>query len=111
MADRAAVEARAHLVTRMLQLHGGGVEVLESDTEGVVRLGFTGLCTACWMRPITLENLVKPAFRDLDGVREVHVDGVRLSRHAQEKLSAVCGDPRAGSSGPYGRTGRGVTGW
>jgi hypothetical protein len=39
------------------------------------------------MRPITLENVVGPAFRDLDGVADVQVDGVRISAAAQQRLS------------------------
>jgi Fe-S cluster biogenesis protein NfuA len=85
--DRAKLEARARLVSRMLAPHGGGVEVVDAGADGAVRLSFTGLCTACWMRPITLENVVGPAFRDLDGVADVQVDGVRISAAAQQRLS------------------------
>ena len=85
--DRTRLEARARLVSRMLAPHGGGVEVIDAGADGTVRLAFTGLCTACWMRPITLENVVGPAFRDLDGVADVQVDGVRISAAAQQRLS------------------------
>ena len=94
MADLEAVERRAYLVSRMLNLHGGGIAVLDfSEDEGVVKLGFTGLCTACWMRPVTLEKIVKPAFLDLEGVTRVEADGVRISRQAQKRLTESCGIP------------------
>jgi Fe-S cluster biogenesis protein NfuA len=86
--DRAKLETRARLVSRMLALHGGGVEVVDVGADGAVKLAFTGLCTACWMRPITLENVVGPAFRDFDGVADVQVDGVRMSAAAQQRLSS-----------------------
>jgi Fe-S cluster biogenesis protein NfuA len=85
--DGTRLEARARLVSSMLAPHGGGVEVIDAGADGTVRLSFTGLCTACWMRPITLENIVGPAFRDLNGVADVQVDGVRISARAQERLS------------------------
>lgn len=85
--DCTKLEARARLVSRMLAPHGGGVEVVGAGADGTVRLSFTGLCTACWLRPITLENVVGPAFRDLDGVADVQVDGVRISAQAQARLS------------------------
>jgi Fe-S cluster biogenesis protein NfuA len=86
-ADRTKLEARARLVSRLLAAHGGGVEVVDASADGAVRLSFTGLCTACWMRPVTLENVVGPAFRDLDGVTDVQADGVRISAAAQQRLS------------------------
>lgn len=85
--NRTKLEARARLVSRMLAPHGGGVEVIDAGADGAVRLSFTGLCTACWMRPITLENVVGPAFRDLDGITDVQVDGVRISAGAQQRLA------------------------
>jgi hypothetical protein len=39
------------------------------------------------MRPITLENVVGPAFRDLDGITDVRVDGVRISASAGQRLA------------------------
>jgi hypothetical protein len=51
---------------------------VDVGADGAVRLSFTGLCTACWMRPITLERIVGPAFRDLEGVADIQVDGVRI---------------------------------
>ncbi len=85
--DRGKVETRARLVSRLLASHGGGVEVVDVSADGAVRLSFTGLCTACWMRPITLERIVGPAFRDLEGVADVQVDGVRISAAAKDRLA------------------------
>lgn len=85
--DLAAVQARARQVSRMLNIHGGGVDVVDWDDSGTVRLRFNGLCTACWMRPITLTNIVEPAFMDLEGVERVEVDGVRYSKHATTRLA------------------------
>lgn len=79
------VAARAAVVDRMLWTHGGGVEVDDCDGE-TVRVRFTGLCTACPMRPLTIARIVTPAFEDLEGV-QVEVVGVRLSSQATERLS------------------------
>ena len=60
---------------------------MDAGADGAVRVSFTGLCTACWMRPVTLQNVVGPAFRDLDGVTDVQADGVRISAAAHQRLS------------------------
>ncbi|NIE66903.1 NifU family protein [Burkholderia sp. Ax-1719] len=97
MTDLKAVEGRAKLVTRMLGLHGGGIEVIGfNEASGVVKLSFTGLCTACSMRPMTLESIVRPAFLDLDGVKDVDIDGVRISRFASARLRDASTVPPAG---------------
>lgn len=86
--DPHEVELRARAVSQLLASHGGGIEIVDSDDDDVVRVRFTGLCTACWMRPITQAQILDPAFRDLDGVRAVEVDGVRFSTQAQRRWSA-----------------------
>lgn len=85
--DSREVASRARAVSRLLASHGGGIEVVDSEREDVVRVRFTGLCTACWMRPITQAQIIDPAFRDLDGVGAVEVEGVRFSKHAQNRWS------------------------
>lgn len=83
--DAHALELRVRAVSQLLASHGGGIEIVDSDQDDVVRVRFTGLCTACWMRPITQAQILDPAFRDLDGVRAVEVDGVRFSAQAQRR--------------------------
>jgi Fe-S cluster biogenesis protein NfuA len=85
--DSPTVQPRARAVSHLLGSHGGGIKVIESKRAGVVRVRFTGLCAACWMRPITMTKIVEPALRDLDGVTAVEAEGVRYSTHAQKRLS------------------------
>lgn len=82
--DRAAVDLRARAVSELLSSHAGGLEVVSFE-DGVVRVEFTGLCTACWMRPVTMLNIIEPAFLDMDGVDAVEVLGARYSRQARER--------------------------
>jgi Fe-S cluster biogenesis protein NfuA len=86
--DQRQVEARAYIVSHLLQAHGGGIEVIPSGKSDVVRLRFTGLCTACSLRPLTVANIVKPVFENLDGVRDVEIEGCRISSEAMESLAA-----------------------
>lgn len=72
-------------MSRTLASHGGGLEVVDADDDGVVRVRFTGLCTACWLRPITQMQVLEPAFLDLEGVEAVEVEGVRFSDHARRR--------------------------
>jgi len=56
--------------------HGGG---LEEVRPGVVR--FTRMCSACPSRAFCFEHSVRPHLGD------VEVEGLRLSRQAQERVS------------------------
>ena len=63
-------------IDRALRLaHGGG---LEEVRPGLVR--FTGMCTACPMRPLCFEHSVRPLLGD------VQVVGMRWSDEAVERL-------------------------
>ncbi len=77
--DRQEIEARTQVVSHLLQAHGGGVELVPTTRPDVVRLRFTGLCSACSLRPLTLARIIEPVMSDIDGVNEVEVDGCRIS--------------------------------
>ena len=85
--DPAQIELRAELVSHLLQSHGGGVEVIPSKKENIVRLRFTGLCTACSLRPLTTANIIKPMFGDVPGVIDVEVEGCRISTESAQRLA------------------------
>ena len=83
---RSAIEARLTLLASALDAHAGGVELRDLSTDGVVSLRFTGMCTGCPLRPVTLNGVVKPALMTIDGVNAVQAEGGRLSREAEERL-------------------------
>lgn len=84
--DRAALDSRVHAVSHLLTSHGGKIEIVEVSDAGVVRVKFGGLCTACTLRPFTLEQIVRPLLGDIEGVTAVEAVGVRFSEMAQRRI-------------------------
>ncbi len=87
--DEASVERRVDEVSRLLWSHAGGIELEGVDEDGQVRVRFTGMCTGCPFRPVTMATTVRPALAEIGGVTEVHASGVRVSEHAARRLAAV----------------------
>jgi Fe-S cluster biogenesis protein NfuA len=84
--DRDAVEARLRDVSRLLRTHAGGLAVEDVSDDGTVRVRFTGQCTGCMFRPVTLEATIRPALLDVPGVACVEADGCRVSEEASRRL-------------------------
>jgi Fe-S cluster biogenesis protein NfuA len=84
--DQEQLAGRARLVSHLLTAHGGGIELLPSTKDDVVRVRFTGLCTTCPLKPLTTASIIRPAFVDMDGVSSVEVEGCRISAEAERRL-------------------------
>jgi Fe-S cluster biogenesis protein NfuA len=80
--DPREVAAHADAVSHLLRAHGGGIEVIAGDRPDVLRVRFTGLCTNCCLRPLTVATIVKPVLEDIDGVTDIEVEGIRISSEA-----------------------------
>jgi Fe-S cluster biogenesis protein NfuA len=87
--DPAAVERRVEEVSRLLWSHAGGIELDGLEADGQVRVRFTGMCTGCPFRPVTLATTIRPALAEVDAVREVEAAGVRVSEHAARRLAEL----------------------
>jgi Fe-S cluster biogenesis protein NfuA len=87
--DEAAVARRIEEVSRLLWSHAGGIELDGLDQDGRVRIQFTGMCTGCPFRPVTLAATIRPALAEIPGVTEVEAAGVRVSEHAARRLAAA----------------------
>jgi Fe-S cluster biogenesis protein NfuA len=72
----------------VLDAHAGGVELVEFRC-GVVRLRFTGMCTACHLRPLTTASTLRPALLAVPGVDAVEIEGSRISAEAEARLAAA----------------------
>lgn len=84
--DHDALAQRVAHVSRAMSAHGGGIEIVNVDAHGAVRLRFTGLCSGCQLRPLTFAETVEPAIRSLEGVNAVEADGARISEEALARL-------------------------
>jgi Fe-S cluster biogenesis protein NfuA len=81
-----AVLERLEELRPALDAHAGGVELVGVE-EGVVRLRFTGMCTGCHLRPLTMASTIRPALLDLEGITAVEAEGSRISAEAEARLA------------------------
>ena len=72
---------------RLLDVHAGGVELVELTADGTARLRFTGMCTGCVARPLTTATTVRPFLLAVDGVNAVEIEGSRISQEAEERIA------------------------
>jgi Fe-S cluster biogenesis protein NfuA len=76
-------------LSAVLAYHGGGVVLESVSPEGKVRVSFTGMCSHCSLRPVTLAAILRPALDGLDGVTAVETVGFRISEEAERRLSGA----------------------
>ncbi|MGH7903134.1 MAG: NifU family protein [Candidatus Dormibacteraceae bacterium] len=85
--------ALAELNSR-LRAHAGGIEVLGVSLAGDVRLRFTGMCTGCPHKPLTMAATIRPVLLALEGLTRVEAEGARISAEAAARLGAAMGGYR-----------------
>ncbi len=84
---RRRVEQRIAQLGPVLDAHAGGVELLDVSPAGEVTLRFTGMCTGCRFRPLTMAGTLRPALLAVPGVTRVAAEGARISAEAEERLA------------------------
>jgi Fe-S cluster biogenesis protein NfuA len=88
MYDRkTTIRERVTEVSNLLKSHAGGLELVDVSDSGVVSLRFTGMCTGCPLKPLTMAGTVRPAFLAIAGVVGVEAEGSRTSVEAEERLA------------------------
>jgi Fe-S cluster biogenesis protein NfuA len=87
--NEVGVQRRVEEISRVLAAHAGGIELEDLDDEGRVRVRFTGMCTGCLFRPVTMATTIRPALLEVAGVTAIEAAGVRVSEHAARRLAAV----------------------
>ncbi len=73
-------------LSAVLAYHGGGVVLEGVSPAGKVRLSFTGMCSHCSLRPVTMAAILRPALESLDGVTAVEIAGLKISEEAEQRL-------------------------
>ena len=86
-ADVALAEAVVR-TNRALAAHAGGIELVEvrdggTGPEAVVR--FTGMCTGCAFKPMTMAATVEPMLTAVEGVESVQALGGRADPEAMAR--------------------------
>lgn len=99
-------------VRPLLAVHGGGVELIEVTSAGEVRLEYQGACRGCALKSVTYVLGIRQKLMPIPGVREVRVEGVRLSRTALERATRMYAgySPWVAAPAEGGIVGRGGTG-
>ena len=82
-ADVALAEAVVR-TNRALAAHAGGIELVEVRGEEVV-VRFTGMCTGCAFKPMTMAATVEPMLTAVEGVDSVQALGGRADPEAMAR--------------------------
>jgi Fe-S cluster biogenesis protein NfuA len=90
--DHTALLARIDQVSAAIGAHAGAIELLEVNEAGTVRVRFTGMCTGCLFRPLTMMGTVEPALLGVSGVTAVEAAGTRISTEAATRMRHYLGD-------------------
>lgn len=78
-------------VRPLLAMHGGGIDLIEVTPAGEIRLAFAGACCGCSLKSVTYALGVRQKLMPIPGVREVTVEGVRVSTAAIERAERMYG--------------------
>lgn len=87
--DRQELDNAVARVNILMRAHVGAVDIADISPKGVVSLRFSGKCTGCELRPMTLAVTIKPALMRVAGVTDVIATGVRISEEAARRLAAI----------------------
>jgi Fe-S cluster biogenesis protein NfuA len=89
--DRELLAERIEQVCRVMGAHAGAIELLDVSPAGGVRVRFTGMCTGCLFRPLTMMGTIEPALLQVPGVTSVEAAGARISAEAAERMRRYMG--------------------
>ncbi|HEX2232131.1 MAG TPA: NifU family protein [Thermoleophilaceae bacterium] len=89
------IAERVRTLSGVLDAHAGGLELSEVNGDAVT-VRFTGMCTGCPLRTVTMAGLVRPALLQIEGVESVTAPGARISREAEERMARLMSE--SGSS-------------
>lgn len=91
--DRQALDDHLKMVGQRIATHAGGIEVVELSDDGVLRLRFTGMCTGCPYRPLTMAATIRPALLSVNGITRVDAAGSRVSAEAESRFAGYLAKP------------------
>jgi Fe-S cluster biogenesis protein NfuA len=81
------IERRVEQVSAVLYAHAGGIVLDRIGDDGKVHVAFTGACTGCPYRPVTMATTIRPGLLSIEGVTAVEAQGSRVSEEAERRLA------------------------
>jgi Fe-S cluster biogenesis protein NfuA len=78
-------------VSPALRGHLGGIDATGVDEQGRVHVRFTGACTTCAYRKMTLVGAVYPRLAAIDGVEGIACEGVPVTARELDRMLEVYG--------------------
>lgn len=87
----ALVRERVAMLSDFLGQHAGGLTLESIDEDGKVTVRYTGMCTGCLYRPVTMGATIRPFLMEIEGVTSVEAVGSRLNDKAHARLDEDLG--------------------
>jgi Fe-S cluster biogenesis protein NfuA len=81
-----AVQAALDEVRPRIHGHNGDVSIASVSPEGDVHLQFHDACIGCPFQPMTFGGALYDPVSAVPGVREVYLDGARVSQAALQRI-------------------------
>jgi Fe-S cluster biogenesis protein NfuA len=87
----ARIAEHVEMLSEFLGQHAGGLTLEDIDPDGHVTVRYTGMCTGCLYRPVTMGATIRPFLLEVEGVTSVDAVGSRMNAKANAKLDEDLG--------------------
>jgi len=73
----------------LLEIHGGGIDLISVDHRGAVQVKLNGACRACALKSVTYAVAVRQRLLQVPGVKTVYAEGINLSEQALKRVEVA----------------------
>jgi Fe-S cluster biogenesis protein NfuA len=87
----ARIADHVDMLSDFLGQHAGGLTLENISPDGHVTVRYTGMCTGCLYRPVTMGATIRPFLLEVEGVTGVEAIGSRMNDRANEMLQEDLG--------------------
>jgi len=87
----ARIAEHVEMLSDFLGQHAGGLTLENIAEDGHVTVRYTGMCTGCLYRPVTMGATIRPFLLEVEGVTGVEAIGSRMNDRANEMLAEDLG--------------------
>lgn len=87
----ARIAEHVEMLSDFLGQHAGGLTLDGITEDGHVTVRYTGMCTGCLYRPVTMGATIRPFLLEVEGVTGVEAIGSRMNDRANDMLAEDLG--------------------